>query len=232
MKAGLKSAARKFYGAATGGPVFHRPRGDSYDILDVAFFRAALDSAAFYEEEMITAASYGSHLELLTHALQIAPAEGMILEFGVASGETINHMASHTHRPVHGFDSFEGLPEAWRTGFLEGAFAQELPKVPATVTLHKGLFSDTLPQFLRDNPGPTALLHVDCDLYSSTVCVLEALTASIRTGTVIVFDEYFNYPGWKQHEHRAWMEFVARAGLAFRFDSFVSGHQQVCVVVT
>jgi hypothetical protein len=232
MKSQLKSAARKFYGAATGGPVFHRPRGDSYDVLDVAFFKAAMDSAEFYEEEMINAIAYDSHLALLTHALEIAPAEGLALEFGVASGKTINHLASKTGRRVHGFDSFEGLPEAWRTGFPQGAFKQQLPAVPANVSLHKGLFSDTLPQFLIENSGRTALLHIDCDLYSSTVCVLEALTKTINSGTVIVFDEYFNYPGWKLHEHRAWNEFVARTGLTFRFDSFVRGHQQVCVVVT
>jgi len=232
MKSQLKSAARKFYGAATGGPIFHRPRGDSYDVLDVAFFKAALDSAAFYEEKMITATAYDSHLTLLTHALEIASADGLVLEFGVASGQTLTHIATQTSRRVHGFDSFEGLPESWRTGFPRGAFKQELPAVPPNVTLHKGLFSDTLPQFLIGNPGPTALLHVDCDLYSSTVCVLDALTKSIKSGTVIVFDEYFNYPGWKLHEHRAWHEFVERTGLTFRFDSFVRGHQQVCVVVT
>jgi hypothetical protein len=232
MKAELKYAARKLYGAATGGPSFHRPRGDSYDILDVAFFKAALDSAEFYEENMLTATAYDSHLAMLTHALQMAPADGLILEFGVASGQTVTHLASQTKRRLHGFDSFEGLPESWRTGFPQGAFAQPLPPVPANVTLHKGLFSDTLPQFLPSHPGPVALLHVDCDLYSSTVCVLESLGDRIRTGTVIVFDEYFNYPGWKLHEHRAWTEFVAKTGITFRFDSLVRGHQQVCAVVT
>jgi hypothetical protein len=61
---------------------------------------------------------------------------------------------------------------------------------------------------------------------------LESLRNRIRTGTVIVFDEYFNYPGWKMHEHRAWMEFVEKTGIRFRFDSLVRGHQQVCAVVT
>jgi hypothetical protein len=124
------------------------------------------------------------------------------------------------------------LPEAWRTGFAQGAFAQPLPEVPDQVSLHKGLFADTLPLFLAETPDAVALLHVDCDLYSSTAFVLDALADRIKTGTVIVFDEYFNYPGWKQHEHRAFQEFTAATGLKFRFDSFVPGHQQVCAVIT
>ena len=78
---------------------------------------------------------------------------------------------------------------------------------------------------------PIALLHIDCDLYSSTDYVLSTLKPAIRSGTVIVFDEYFNYPGWKQHEHKAFEEFISRSGSTFKYDSFVPGHQQVCVVI-
>jgi hypothetical protein len=167
MKSQLKSVARKLYGVAAGGPTFRRPRGDSYDVLDVAFFRAAMQSAEFYEQNMITARAYESHLALLTHALEIAPKNGLVLEFGVATGRTITHVASQTRRQVHGFDSFSGLPESWRTGFPQGAFAQELPQVPSNVTLHKGLFSETLPEFIANATESVALLHIDCDLYSS-----------------------------------------------------------------
>ena len=94
-----------------------------------------------------------------------------------------------------------------------------------------GLFSETLPAFIAKTTEPVALLHIDCDLYSSTACVLELLEQKICPGTVIVFDEYFNYPGWQQHEHKAWSEFVAKTNCSFEFNSFVRGHQQVCVVV-
>jgi hypothetical protein len=89
-----------------------------------------------------------------------------------------------------------------------------------------------LPHFTQQTDESIALLHVDCDLYSSTAFVLETLADRFRTGSVIVFDEYFNYPGWKQHEYKAFQEHVARTGLRFRYDSFVPGHQQVCIVVT
>ena len=45
------------------------------------------------------------------------------LEFGVASGRTINYISKFTTDTVYGFDSFEGLPEKWRDGFDKGAFS-------------------------------------------------------------------------------------------------------------
>jgi predicted O-methyltransferase YrrM len=232
VKSIVKSAVRRASKIALQDAWFRRPRGDSYHVLDIAFFSAALESARFYEEFMLTAGTFETELQLLTHAMSIAPGAGTILEFGVASGRTIRHLAGLTGRAIDGFDSFEGLPESWRTGFAQGAFRQAVPEVPDHVSLHKGWFSDTLPPFLAGTQDPVALLHIDCDLYSSTAFVLEALADRIRTGTVIVFDEYFNYPGWKQHEHKAFQEFAAANGRTFRFDSFVPGHQQVCAVIT
>ena len=232
MKSLVKSAVRKASRAVLQDAIFRRPRGDSFDVLDIAFFSAAMDSARFYEEFMLTAGAFDTDLLLLSHAMSIAPTKGLILEFGVASGRTIRHIAGLTGRDIHGFDSFEGLPESWRTGFTRGAFAQPLPSVPNHVSLHKGWFSDTLPPFMTTTNDPVALLHIDCDLYSSTAFVLNALADRIGAGTVIVFDEYLNYPGWKQHEHKAFQEFAVKTGRTFRFDSFVPSHQQVCVVIT
>jgi Macrocin-O-methyltransferase (TylF) len=231
MKSLVKSAVRKASRTILQDVVFRRPRGDSFDMLDIAFFTAAMDSARFYEEFMLTARAFETDLSLLSHAMSVAPTKGLILEFGVASGRTIRHIAGLTGREIHGFDSFEGLPESWRTGFDQGMFAQPLPDVPAHVSLHKGWFTETLPPFVHTTSDPVALLHIDCDLYSSTTFVLNALADRIGAGTVIVFDEYFNYPGWKQHEHKAFQEFVAKTGLTFRFDSFVPSHQQVGVVI-
>jgi hypothetical protein len=100
------------------------------------------------------------------------------------------------------------------------------------VSLHEGWFTETLPPFIQTTEDPVALLHIDCDLYSSTSFVLDALRDRMGVGTVIVFDEYLNYPGWKRHEHKAFQEFVTESGVTYRFDSFVPSHQQVAVVIT
>ena len=67
----------------------------------------------------------------------------------------------------YGFDSFEGLPEAWTLGAKAGAFSigGNLPPVRGNVRLTKGFFEQTLPDFVAQHRGETiALLHVDCDL--------------------------------------------------------------------
>ena len=63
-------------------------------------------------------------------------------------------------------------------------------------------------------------MHVDCDLYSSTKTVLDALAGRIRAGTVIVFDEYHNFPGWREHEHKAFMEFCEAFHVDFEYISY------------
>lgn len=204
----------------------------SYDVVQMAQILAAFDSAKYLTDKMLVAENVGSDLDLLQRAIGLRSFDGMVLEFGVASGRTINHMASLTAETIYGFDSFAGLPEAWRTGFQQGAFAQQIPKVRDNVELIVGLFSETIPKFLKTvNGRKISLLHIDCDLYSSTKMVFEFLAPLIVPGTVIIFDEYFNYPGWRYHEFAAFQEFISERGLAYRYDSFVSKHQQVCVII-
>ena len=205
---------------------------DSYDLLTIAKLSAAMDSANYYVEHMSTAKNCASNLELLTHAMKLRKVKGLALEFGVASGKTINHLSTLTRDKVYGFDAFTGLPEKWRVGFEEGAFAQSLPEVNANVELVVGLFDETLPKFVSQlEANKIAFLHIDCDLYSSTRTIFQYLASRIVAGTVIVFDEYFNYPGWRQHEFKAFMEFCEDHKMKYRYDSFVSRHQQVCVQI-
>lgn len=39
-----------------------------------------------------------------------------------------------------------------------------------------------------------AFVYVDCDLYSSTKVIFENIYYRINEDTIIVFDEYYNYP--------------------------------------
>ena len=204
---------------------------ENLDILKMASVIATYESARFYAEAMLRAQAFETRAELLRAAVARAPAEGLVLEFGVGAGTSLRVLAEATSRPIAGFDSFQGLPEDWRTGFAKGAFRQVRPPADlgAHVSLVEGLFQDTLPGFLAAHPGPVALLHVDCDLYSSTVTVLEALAPRIVPGTVIVFDEYFNFPGWREGEHRAFQEFAGARPADYW--GFVRAGSQVAVTM-
>jgi hypothetical protein len=107
-----------------------------------------------------------------------------------------------------------------------------LPEVPGNVALHKGWFEQTLPAFLAAHPDDgVAFLHVDCDIYSSTVTVLRALGPRLKPGAVLVFDEYFNYPNWQRHEWRAFQEFVRDAGMSYRYLGFAQKNGHVAVML-
>jgi predicted O-methyltransferase YrrM len=193
---------------------------------------AAASSERFVRDVMPTARVFDDSVATLEYALSLAPSDGMALEFGVYSGRTLTVIAeARKHNQVFGFDSFQGLPEDWRSNIPAGTFATEqLPDI-AGAELVVGWFNETLPDFLANHPGPVAFLHLDADLYSSTATVLKHVGPRLRPGSVILFDEYFNYPGWEQHEHRAWQEFVARTGIQCRYVAYTCNHEQVTVVV-
>jgi len=134
------------------------------------------------------------------------------LEFGVASGRTINYISKFTNETVYGFDSFEGLPEKWRDGFDKGAFSSNgnLPQVNGNVTLIKGWFNETLVNFIETQNKKVSFIHMDADLYSSTKYILDILKVYIDTDCVIIFDELVNYPGFDGNtgELKAFYEFI------------------------
>ena len=156
-----------------------------------------------------------------------------MLEFGVRFGASIRQIAALARQDVHGFDSFQGLPEDWhresRGSYTTGGV---LPEVPENVFLHAGWFEDTLPRFLERHPGAVRFINIDCDLYSSTATVLELLADRIGPGTVIVFDEYLGYEHWREDEFRAFQEAVARRGWAYELLCFSFSTKQVAVRIT
>ncbi|MEZ4390534.1 MAG: class I SAM-dependent methyltransferase [Polyangiales bacterium] len=156
---------------------------------------------------------FGYKREALAHALDQAPREGEVIEMGVRLGVSARVLAARTTRAVHGFDSFEGLPTAWR-GLPAGAFSMEgiAPPLPANVTLHVGRFEEALPPFASRLAGPPALVHVDSDLYESARVSLDALGPRLAPGSVLLFDEYLGNEHWRDDEHRAFTECAARFG--------------------
>ncbi|HEX4343134.1 MAG TPA: class I SAM-dependent methyltransferase [Verrucomicrobiae bacterium] len=196
--------------------------------------RALMTTVDYVERYMVDVDSVGSKKELLTKAFQVADTskDRLVLEFGVFMGYSINHLAKLTDKTIYGFDSFEGLPERWRDTCEKGAFAvPKLPKVRKNVTLVKGWFNETLPDFLKANPGVVGYMHVDSDLYSSARTVLELLEPRLKPGSVIVFDDYFNYSGWQEGEYKAFMEFLERTGLDCEFIGYHRNEQHVAMML-
>ena len=84
----------------------------------------------------------------------------------------------------------------------------------------KGLFNETLPDFVKNNTKPFAFIHIDCDIYQSTKDIFANIADNIVSGTIIVFDEYFNYPNWQNHEYKAFQEFVSANEIDYEYIAY------------
>lgn len=162
---------------------------------------------------------------------------GMWLEFGVYRGRTICTFADNNpNKTIYGFDSFEGLPEFWDPENPQGVYSlagltpegaicgnnDDNPGMystaptkttrpwPENVVLVKGLFQDTLQDFLKEHKEPAAFLHIDSDIYSSCKFVLDNIKDRIQDGTIIAFDEIIDYPTFREGEIKAFAEFLLK----------------------
>jgi hypothetical protein len=147
---------------------------------------------------------------------QVRDREVLYLEFGVAQGQATRYWSKLLLNPkskLHGFDSFEGLPENWLPHRQKGCFSTggAIPQIDDNrVHFLKGWFDSTLPTY-KCPPHEVLVINLDADLYSSTTCVLKALKNQIAPGTYIYFDE-FNH---RDHELRAFDEFINETGMKF-----------------
>jgi hypothetical protein len=159
---------------------------------------------------------------VLNAALRLsAEPDGQILEFGVFKGDSIRHMAERKpYNPVHGFDSFQGFPDDDRHDWDQDFRVSGLPAVPSNVTLHSGFFESTLPPFISawaDRRPRIALVHIDCDIFSSTRTVLTALEPYFAPGDIIAFDELMNYSEFAANEFLALYLMLQRTGMDFEW---------------
>ncbi len=157
------------------------------------------------------------------------------LEFGVYKGDSIRYLSSISTHPDSrfvGFDTFTGLPEDWielsRTvksaTFDTGG---ELPRSDDTrVSFVKGLFQDTLTEFLGDYKSTRQLvLHNDADLYSSTLYVLTHANDIITPGTIVIFDEFYSV----MHEFRALEDYCASYMRSYEVIAATGSHGQIAI---
>lgn len=151
---------------------------------------------------------YTLYQHLLENELQDEPFD--YLEFGVAKGISFKWWAAHALHPASrflGFDTFSGLPEDWgpfKKGDMSGD--NEPPEMDdARCSFYSGIFQQTLPVFLKGYSGERRkVVHLDADLYTSTLFVLTSLSPVLHEGDILLFDE-FNVP---MHEFRAFSEWA------------------------
>ncbi len=131
-------------------------------------------------------------------------------EFGVSKGVSfrwwVNRIKNKDSR-FFGFDTFTGLPEDWGI-FKAGDMSNgnRPPKIDDTrVSFYQGLFQQTLLPFLANyNSTNKKIIHLDADLYSSTLYIMTIMYPYLKSGDILFFDE-FSVP---MHEYKAFMEWT------------------------
>lgn len=155
------------------------------------------------------------------------------LEFGVAGGTSLRWWLKANTNPqsrFFGFDTFEGLPEDWGL-FKKGEMAPGvLAFQDARCTLVKGLFQTTVPRFLESTSFDSTtrkVLHLDADLFSSTLLVLVLFAAHLKSGDILIFDE-FCVPN---HEFSAFEIFAKMQNVQYELLGAVNNYLQVALKI-
>lgn len=153
------------------------------------------------------------------------------LEFGVFRGDSMRQWATLNNHPesrFFGFDSFEGLPEDWRMGQARGHFdvGGVMPRIDdPRVRFVKGWFETTIPNFVGSfTTNNRLLLHLDADLYRSTMLPLVYFTPFMSKGTLLIFDEFYD----RNHEFKALIDWRRLSGWNFRIVAEMENYGRVC----
>jgi O-methyltransferase len=175
-------------------------------------------------------------------AISVNGIEGDYLEFGVAHGKTMwaAWRASRTlglHPRLWAFDSFVGLPEptsevdtghpSWQKGryaVTQDRFRTNLQSMGVADDVHvvPGFFSDTLiPENRGTLPTSVALAYVDCDMYASTVDVLDYLRDIVTTGSIVAFDDWFCWSPTGRSGEQIALEEMMQSCPELQFNSYI-----------
>lgn len=166
----------------------------------------------FYSPKRIGAKRYELYCHLIEKE-QLSNDGFCYLEFGVAHGSSFRWWVDHVITKdtiFYGFDTFTGLPEDWghfKKGDMSNGNNPPVIDNDQRHHFYQGLFQQTLPGFISTHShdlNKRLVIHMDADLFSSTLYVLTSLAPFLKSGDIIIFDE-FNVPN---HEILAFEAFI------------------------
>lgn len=183
----------------------------------------------FYNKKV----NYEDRINLHKYIFNSQKLEGVInyLEFGVAGGISFSwwiEMNKHPESRFYGFDTFTGLPEDFGVmKKIDYDTKGNFPKInDSRCCFVPGMFQDSLPTFLKDfSFDKRTVLHMDADLYSSTLYVLTLLAYKLKKDDIIIFDEF----GVSTHEFRAFFDFLSAYKIRFEYLGAVNNYLQVAI---
>jgi hypothetical protein len=192
-------------------------------VAQVLFEESVIESAQYAKENMKKALIMFDEgkSRMFDYATECISKDGHIAEFGIWEGKSVNYIAKRVpEKTVYAFDSMEGLKVNWEGyEWQAGSFAVDnIEHLETNIEFTKGWFDESLPGWLEEHPGEFSFIHIDSDTYESANTILTlAGPERINSGTVILFGEYFGYPNWREHQFKAWQEFVTQHNINYEY---------------
>lgn len=212
---------------------------DAYDLSDPSVDITQICCGNTGRPDLARTAYLGAFERAIEYA-RYEKLPGDVYEFGTYAGFTARLLAQtmasfHLPSKLHLFDSFEGFPASesaidqacprydvmkiWQKGGLalpEGVVAHLHERLSSLLpegklAIHPGFFDKTLPDVCKGQK--VSILHLDCDLYESTLYVLSTLADMdcLQDGVVMLFDDFYcNRANPHFGEQAALRDFLAR----------------------
>jgi len=190
-----------------------------------------------YKDHFSLFRNYNHRYDLYNYVIekeQLLDAEILYIEMGVCTGESFRWWMKNNKNAesrFYGFDTFEGLPEKWGYFFKDGDMSAQVPDlIDQRGMFYKGLFQDTLVPFLANGnvvKEKRKVIHLDADLFSSTLFSLSMLYPYLEKGDIVFFDE-FNVPS---HEFLAYKIFTESFYVDLQLLGAVNNFYQAAFIV-
>ena len=185
--------------------------------LNKSYLRSP-EASCFVDKNFSYALPVLSDSEVIRIGSDNVSIDGEYLVFGVGSGKAVNFLAAlNPTLTIYGFDSF-------------------LHKKPVTPFLHnvsiiEGQFKESLPLFFQKTllTKQIAFLYINCHSYRSTRDVFIWLRDHLADRSIIVFDEFYNFPGFENEEYKAFEEFLVENEFDVEYLSYNTENEQVAV---
>jgi O-methyltransferase len=204
--------------------------------LSLSKWIAGQDNKITFNDYYTPGRDYSKRYQLYRHVVDVLKLENEVvfyMEFGVSGGHSFKWWISAcTNKECRfvGFDTFEGLPEDWGT-FSKGDMVADIPLINDTRAVFiKGLFQDTVNDFLNNHkiePGTRKIVHLDADLFTSTLFALATIAPHLTRGDILIFDE-FNVP---DHEFLAFRIFCESWNIKTRLLGAVNNFLQTALLI-